>query len=63
MVNVLDLIVQVHGRTKEQRYTRIADWDYIEKCAKLAAPTPVFGNGDILSFCDYEAKKVLTKYL
>lgn len=50
-------LITVHGRTKEQRYTRLADWDYIEQCAKLAAPTPVFGNGDILSFCDYEALK------
>lgn len=44
---------QLHGRSREQRYTRSADWDYIDKCAKLADPVPLFGNGDILSFEDY----------
>lgn len=32
----------------------MADWDYIEKCAKTAYPIPVYGNGDILSFDDYQ---------
>lgn len=32
----------------------MADWDYIEKCAKIAHPIPVYGNGDILSFDDYQ---------
>uniref|UniRef100_A0A7R9J891 tRNA-dihydrouridine(47) synthase [NAD(P)(+)] n=1 Tax=Timema californicum TaxID=61474 RepID=A0A7R9J891_TIMCA len=47
-------LITVHGRSREQRYTRNADWNYIETCAKLASPTPVFGNGDILSYEDYE---------
>ncbi|XP_076632250.1 dihydrouridine synthase 3 [Colletes latitarsis] len=47
-------MITVHGRSREQRYTKLADWDYIEKCAKAAHPTPVFGNGDILSFDDYQ---------
>ncbi|XP_054016494.1 tRNA-dihydrouridine(47) synthase [NAD(P)(+)]-like isoform X1 [Hylaeus anthracinus] len=47
-------MITVHGRSREQRYTRLADWEYIEKCAKAAQPTPVFGNGDILSFDDYQ---------
>jgi tRNA-dihydrouridine synthase 3 len=45
---------QVHGRSREQRYTKKADWQYIEQCAQLGAPVPVFGNGDILSYEDYE---------
>ncbi|GFS00405.1 tRNA-dihydrouridine(47) synthase [NAD(P)(+)] [Elysia marginata] len=43
-------LVTVHGRSREQRYTRQADWDYISQCAIAGAPMPVFGNGDILSF-------------
>ncbi|XP_076757997.1 dihydrouridine synthase 3 [Xylocopa sonorina] len=47
-------MITVHGRSREQRYTKLADWDYIEKCAVAAHPVPVFGNGDILSFDDYQ---------
>ncbi|XP_057341725.1 tRNA-dihydrouridine(47) synthase [NAD(P)(+)]-like [Microplitis mediator] len=47
-------MVTVHGRSREQRYTKLADWDYIETCAKNADPIPVFGNGDILSYDDYQ---------
>uniref|UniRef100_A0A8D0ETM5 tRNA-dihydrouridine(47) synthase [NAD(P)(+)] n=1 Tax=Strix occidentalis caurina TaxID=311401 RepID=A0A8D0ETM5_STROC len=43
---------QLHGRSREQRYTRGADWDYIAECAKIASPMPLFGNGDILSYED-----------
>ena len=39
---------QLHGRTREQRYTQLADWAYIAKCANVAKaePNPVqfFGN-------------------
>ncbi|XP_046573550.1 tRNA-dihydrouridine(47) synthase [NAD(P)(+)]-like [Haliotis rubra] len=45
--------VTLHGRSREQRYTRLADWDYINRCAQLAAPMPVFGNGDVLSYEEY----------
>ncbi|XP_076977144.1 tRNA-dihydrouridine(47) synthase [NAD(P)(+)]-like isoform X2 [Tamandua tetradactyla] len=34
------------------RYTRLADWQYIEQCAQAASPMPLFGNGDILSYED-----------
>lgn len=47
----------MHGRSREQRYTKLADWEYIEKCAVAARPVPVFGNGDILSFDDYRRAK------
>ncbi|XP_031830049.1 dihydrouridine synthase 3 [Nomia melanderi] len=47
-------MITVHGRSREQRYTKLADWEYIDKCAKAAQPIPVFGNGDILSFDDYQ---------
>lgn len=46
-------LVSIHGRSREQRYTRHADWSYINDCVQVAAPLPIFGNGDILSFHDY----------
>ncbi|CAG9859974.1 unnamed protein product [Phyllotreta striolata] len=46
-------LLTIHGRSREQRYTRQANWEYIEEVAKVAAPLPVLGNGDILSYEDY----------
>ncbi|KAM9307572.1 tRNA-dihydrouridine(47) synthase [NAD(P)(+)]-like [Gastrophryne carolinensis] len=45
-------MITLHGRSREQRYTRLADWDYIGQCADIADPLPLFGNGDIFSFED-----------
>ncbi|XP_064647804.1 tRNA-dihydrouridine(47) synthase [NAD(P)(+)]-like isoform X2 [Lineus longissimus] len=53
-------LVTLHGRSREQRYTKPADWDYIAECAELARPMPFFGNGDILSYEEYHAKKQST---
>lgn len=46
----------LHGRTRQQRYSRLADWRYIERCAAAAAPSglPLVGNGDVFSWRDYE---------
>lgn len=46
--------VTLHGRSREQRYTKLADWDYIEKCAANVKNIPVIGNGDILNFEEYQ---------
>ncbi len=43
----------VHGRTREQRYTKAADWDAIATIVQERT-IPVIGNGDILTW--YEAK-------
>ncbi|MPC24596.1 tRNA-dihydrouridine(47) synthase [NAD(P)(+)]-like [Portunus trituberculatus] len=48
-------MVTIHGRSKEQRYLKLADWDYVGQCAVAAQPMPVFGNGDVLSYEDYNA--------
>ncbi|XP_049732478.1 tRNA-dihydrouridine(47) synthase [NAD(P)(+)]-like isoform X4 [Elephas maximus indicus] len=45
-------LVTLHGRSREQRYTKMADWQYIEQCVRAASPMPLFGNGDILSYED-----------
>lgn len=50
--------VTVHGRTRQQRYYKLADWDYIYQCAR-AAPSnlQVLGNGDVYSYLDWNAHK------
>ncbi|XP_037361063.1 tRNA-dihydrouridine(47) synthase [NAD(P)(+)]-like isoform X2 [Talpa occidentalis] len=45
-------LVTLHGRSREQRYTKLADWQYIQRCVTAASPMPLFGNGDILSYED-----------
>ena len=37
------MIGQLHGRSREQRYTRFADWQYINQCSDAAQQLPVFG--------------------
>ena len=41
--------ITLHGRSKEQRYTKLADWDYIGQCQKTVS-VPVFGNGDVMNY-------------
>ena len=50
----------LHGRSRQQRYTKLADWDYISQCAQTDRGIPgnddympLFGNGDILGPSDY----------
>jgi tRNA-dihydrouridine synthase 3 len=46
--------ITIHGRTREQRYSRAADWDAIGRVAAERS-VPVIGNGDILTH--YEARE------
>ncbi len=46
--------ITIHGRTREQRYTKSADWDLIGQVAAERG-IPVVGNGDILTH--YEARE------
>ena len=51
--------ITIHGRTRQQRYSRLADWQYIRKCADYSATlegggVPIFGNGDVYTYQDYE---------
>ncbi|KAJ3111575.1 tRNA-dihydrouridine(47) synthase [NAD(P)(+)]-like protein [Physocladia obscura] len=45
----------LHGRSRQQRYTKHANWDYINECAKIAHASGIkfYGNGDVLGFEDY----------
>jgi tRNA-dihydrouridine synthase 3 len=51
---------EIHGRSRLQRYSRSANWDYISQVARSQSPDlrqiPVIGNGDIFSYTDYEEK-------
>ncbi|XP_020538784.1 tRNA-dihydrouridine(47) synthase [NAD(P)(+)]-like isoform X2 [Jatropha curcas] len=50
--------VTVHGRTRQQRYSKLADWDYIYQCARKAPESlQVLGNGDIFSYTDWNNHK------
>ncbi|KAI9026157.1 tRNA-dihydrouridine synthase 3-like protein [Hyaloraphidium curvatum] len=51
-------LLTLHGRSREQRYSKLADWDYIAKCNANRTPgskMAFFGNGDVLSHEDYYA--------
>ena len=49
--------VTLHGRSQQQRYSRLANWEYIDQCAQTAQDKiAFFGNGDILSPCQYHEK-------
>lgn len=54
--------ITLHGRTRQQRYTKLADWDYIKECVRAVRaqeadedlpPVPIFGGGDCFSSYDY----------
>ncbi|KAF2540673.1 hypothetical protein F2Q68_00028548 [Brassica cretica] len=50
--------VTIHGRSRQQRYSKSADWDYIYKCTKNASSNlQVIGNGDVYSFLDWNKHK------
>jgi nifR3 family TIM-barrel protein len=51
--------IAVHGRTRAQGYTGLADWDVIGQVAD-AVKIPVIGNGDIASGQDVEVRRAQT---
>lgn len=60
--------VVLHGRTRKQRYSRPADWDYIRMAASLSKDScQVIGNGDVHGWQDHvkalESGEVVTTYV
>nr|GEX09160.1 tRNA-dihydrouridine(47) synthase [NAD(P)(+)]-like [Tanacetum cinerariifolium] len=49
--------VTIHGRSRQQRYTKQPDWDYVYQCTRKAPDLQVLGNGDIFSFSDWNKHK------
>jgi tRNA-dihydrouridine synthase 3 len=47
--------IVIHGRTREQRYSRAADWDLVAEIAR-DNDVPVLGNGDILTPMEARAR-------
>ena len=54
--------IQLHGRSRQQRYSKLADWAYIKSCATTLRESlsdaglpkvPMFGNGDCFSAQQY----------
>lgn len=52
-------LIAVHGRTKVQGYTGLADWDAIAE-VRQAVSIPVIGNGDVKTVADIERIKTHT---
>ncbi|MHC5064324.1 MAG: tRNA-dihydrouridine synthase family protein [Planctomycetota bacterium] len=51
----------IHPRTREQRYTRSADWNLVgELVAARAGDMPIIGNGDILTWYEAEQRQALS---
>ncbi len=48
--------IAIHGRTRAQSYSGLANWDIINECAQ-AIPVPIIGNGDIHNGQDIERIK------
>ena len=51
-------MITIHGRTREQYYSGVADLDIIKK-VKESVKIPVIGNGDIT---DVESAKKMFEY-
>lgn len=55
--------VFVHGRSRLQRYHRLANWDYVAQVAKSQNKElpliPIIGNGDIFSYEDWASHQSL----
>ncbi|XP_043709605.1 tRNA-dihydrouridine(47) synthase [NAD(P)(+)]-like isoform X3 [Telopea speciosissima] len=50
--------VTIHGRSRQQRYSKLANWDYIYQCTRKAPDSlQVLGNGDVFSHLDWNNHK------
>lgn len=51
--------ISIHGRTRAQGYSGLADWEVIDQCSQLVT-IPVVGNGDIASGEDVQKRRDTT---
>mmetsp|Transcript_21478 Transcript_21478/g.47653 ORF Transcript_21478/g.47653 Transcript_21478/m.47653 type:complete len:656 (+) Transcript_21478:40-2007(+) len=50
--------ITLHGRTARQRYTKLADWGYINECsARRVRRIPLIGGGDVLTWEEVETHR------
>jgi nifR3 family TIM-barrel protein len=52
-------LIAIHGRTKEQGYSGLANWDAIAE-VKAAVNIPVIGNGDVRTVADIKRMQAYT---
>lgn len=52
--------VTIHGRTRAQGYSGLADWEVIGQVAESVS-IPIIGNGDIATGADVEVRRAQTK--
>lgn len=45
--------VTIHGRSRAQRYTKLADWHYVNECGRFTDDIPLIGSGDCISWQEY----------
>ncbi|KIH51795.1 dihydrouridine synthase [Ancylostoma duodenale] len=46
-------LITFHPRSKEQRYTKLANWDFVNSCLAACGDVPFWVCGDVLSWEDY----------
>ncbi|EYB85627.1 hypothetical protein Y032_0295g1674 [Ancylostoma ceylanicum] len=46
-------LITFHPRSKEQRYTKLAKWDFVNPCLAACGEVPLWVCGDVLSWEDY----------
>ena len=55
----------IHGRSRQQRYKSLANWEYVAQCARAQNPelplVPIIGNGDIMTWEDWESHRGLLR--
>ncbi|XP_074331228.1 tRNA-dihydrouridine(47) synthase [NAD(P)(+)]-like isoform X1 [Apium graveolens] len=50
--------ITIHGRSRQQRYSKLPDWEYVYGCARKAPDAlQVIGNGDVYSYLDWNKHK------
>uniref|UniRef100_A0A0K0CZN4 tRNA-dihydrouridine(47) synthase [NAD(P)(+)] n=1 Tax=Angiostrongylus cantonensis TaxID=6313 RepID=A0A0K0CZN4_ANGCA len=46
-------LITLHPRSKEQRYTKLANWNFVNPCLEACTDVPLWICGDVLSWEDY----------